>query len=325
MLANGWPTNTTGQAFLGEFQHDHLYSPQAKQHDPVKSDLHQPMVALDPLLTREEHQLAKHKAEMPKYTYPKPQDPKRTDPMVTSTAASANRAVSSPMQLPTSTTQYTPSPACTYYRDSQKKSTATKWSLDDELQASMAVKPTPLLPTDLCKFSKFDPHLATVYTAEGHAVALDTFLNVCRLLAHHSDSRQLSVDKEMLPRDSNIYEKEPCGLFQREILQHLSKYLPTSGSMYQFRSFMEAILSPLQISFASVYHPNFFTGAFLHAFLLVDSWMVDDHMSPSHVPANTFHVYQLIGCLQSHKGASVLIPSTGLSLLEAKQIGILVF
>jgi hypothetical protein len=325
-VANGWPTDTTGQAFLGEFQHAHLISPQAKQHDPVELDLHQPMVVLDPLSTREEQQSAKHKAGTPKYTYAKPPEPKRTEPLATHPVASANRADSSPMRLPTSTTQYTPSPGRGPSRESLKKKTTTKRSLDDELQASMIVKPTQTYgPGDVCKLPKFDPLLATVYTAEGRSLASDTFLNVCRLLAHHSDSRQLSVDKELLPKDSNIYVREPCGLFRREILQHLPKYSSVSGFMYQFRSFMEAILSPLQISFASVYDPNFFTGAFLHSFLSVDSWMVDDNMSPSHVPANSFHVYQLIGCLQSHKGKTMLLPLNGLSLLEAKQIGILVF
>jgi hypothetical protein len=53
-VANGWPTDTMEQAFLGEFQHGHLILPQAKQHDLIELDLHQPMVVLDPLSTRDE-------------------------------------------------------------------------------------------------------------------------------------------------------------------------------------------------------------------------------------------------------------------------------
>jgi hypothetical protein len=88
---------------------------------------------------------------------------------------------------------------------------------------------------------------------------------------------------------------------------------------------MEAILRPAQIQLSGVYDPNFFSGAFLHAFLSVESWMVSDYMLPGNVPPATFHVYRLISCLQTHAGHTLLLPENGLSLLEAKQIGILVY
>jgi hypothetical protein len=88
---------------------------------------------------------------------------------------------------------------------------------------------------------------------------------------------------------------------------------------------MEAILRPVQIQLLGVYDPDFFSGAFLHAFLSVKSWMVSDYMLPANVRLATFHVYRLILCLQKFAGHPLLLPTNSLTLLEAKQIGILTY
>jgi hypothetical protein len=53
--------------------------------------------------------------------------------------------------------------------------------------------------------------------------------------------------------------------------------------------------------------------------------MVSDLMLPGNVPTSTFHVYKKISCLQKYVGHPLLLPSIGLSLLEAKQVGILTY
>ena len=63
--------------------------------------------------------------------------------------------------------------------------------------------------------------------------------------------------------------------------------------MPQFSSFMEAVLRPAQVHVYGVYDPNFFSGTFLHAFLSVESWMVNDHILPMNVPT-------IIGTLLDH-------------------------
>jgi hypothetical protein len=137
----------------------------------------------------------------------------------------------------------------------------------------MVVPPTNTHPTqpDVTKSKRLDRKDATVYTAEGGAQATDFFLNACRLLAHHYISKTLSVGSDILTPETLIYVWEPCGLYRREILSHLAKYLPSSGFMPQFSSFMEAVLHPTQVHVSGVYDPNFFSGTFLHAFLSMES------------------------------------------------------
>jgi hypothetical protein len=99
----------------------------------------------------------------------------------------------------------------------------------------------------------------------------------------------------------------------------------SSGFMPPFSSFTEAILRPAQVHVSGVYNPNFFSGTFLHAFLSVESWMVNDHILPSNVPPETFHVYRMVASLRPFSGHSLTLPSMGLSQLQAKQIGILTY
>ena len=135
----------------------------------------------------------------------------------------------------------------------------------------------------------------------------------------------MMVGQDQLPLEALIFVREPCGLFRREILVHFQKVTSTGGFMPSFLSFIEAMLRPAQIQLSGVYDPNFFSGPFLHAFFSVESWMVSDHMLPANVPLATFHVYCLISCLQTFAGHPLLLPAVGLSLLEAKQIGILTY
>ena len=66
----GWPTDSPGNKFLGEFQHLPLISYQARQYDPVDLDLYQSTVTVPPLTTRQERTSAAHKVRTPKFSYP---------------------------------------------------------------------------------------------------------------------------------------------------------------------------------------------------------------------------------------------------------------
>ena len=145
--------------------------------------------------------------------------------------------------IPSSVKPYTPSPAGSKRAPRMQTSSAQR-RLEDDLVGTMDTpqRPLPSNQTDVTKIKRYDPLSATVYTTEGRALANDQFLNACRLLAHHSIRRQLKVGSDPVLPESLIYVREPCSLYRREILAHLSKYSSTSDFMPPFSSFMEAIL-----------------------------------------------------------------------------------
>jgi hypothetical protein len=319
-VTNGWPTDTAKSKFLREFQHLPLISHQAQQYDPMEVDLHQPHLELLPFKTREERMSEDHRNKTPRFTEVVPATPTRTKAVEKppSTALVVPQ-VAQPfhLEIPDTVRKFSPSPTQLRRLTPMGSAPALPRRLEDELSAMSN-------PTSTSG-GIFNPLTGTVYTAEGRGCATEIFLNVCRLLAHHSTRRALLVGKEPLPPDALIYVREPCGLFRREVLSHAPRLTATSGFMPSFLSFVEAVLRPAQIHLAGVYDPQFFTGGFLHTLLTVDAWMVSDMMLPAAVPNATFHVYRMISSLQAHAGHPLLLPSTGLTLLEAKQVGILTY
>jgi hypothetical protein len=54
--------------------------------------------------------------------------------------------------------------------------------------------------------------------------------------------------------------------------------------------------------------------------------MVSPHLKPTQTPAKTFHVYRLIPSLRRHSSmATLLLPEEGLSLMDAKHLGVLTY
>jgi hypothetical protein len=320
-VTNGWPTDTKTNRFLCEFNHPPIISHNATQFDPIDIDLHQPQLALMTFQTRDELMSESHKAKTPKYTeisvQQTPPRPKAGDkPIKRREENLPSRPLN--LEIPTTVKRFSPSPNVIRRLTPAVDSAASiPRRLEDELSA--ITNPTSV------SGGSYNPLSATVYTAEGRLTATNIFLNVCRLLAHQSTRTLLHVNNGQLPVDAYIFVREPCGLFRREILAHLQKTSPTSGFMPSFLSFVEAMLRPAQIHLSGIYDPHFFSGSFLHAFLSVESWMVSDHMIPANVPASTFHVYRMISCLQKYAGHPLLLPTLGLSLLEAKQVGMLVY
>jgi hypothetical protein len=325
-VVNGWPTDKDDQRFLGEFQHLPLISHQARQYDPIPVDLHQPDVTVPPLCTREERASASHQSRTPKFSYPRPTPvnlltPSKQTPLVTTPQRQVD--------IPSSTKAFSPSPLAPHRAPRMATGSAQRRLEEDMREPLQAPRPPAIPSSDALavpvKLLRYDPLTATVNTPEGRSVATDIFLNTCRLLAHHSKRRQLQVGTDPILPESLIYVREPCNLFRREILNHLAKYTSHSTYMPPFSSFLEAILRPVQIYVNGVFDLNFFTGSFLHAFLSVESWMVNAHILPANVPPATFHVYSLIACLPAHSGHSLRLPPNGLTLLEAKHLGILTY
>jgi hypothetical protein len=114
--------------------------------------------------------------------------------------------------------------------------------------------------------------------------------------------------------------------FRTEILQPLQKNATSTAFLPPFQSFMEHLLRHARIDLVSVCSPNFFSGEFLNSLLSVESWMVSPHLQPTQIPTRTFHVYRLITSLCHYSGmATLLLPTEGLSLMDAKHVGVLTY
>jgi hypothetical protein len=88
---------------------------------------------------------------------------------------------------------------------------------------------------------------------------------------------------------------------------------------------MEHLLRKARVDVTSVFDPNFFTGEFINSLFTVESWMVSTHLLPSSTPPKTFHVYRLLTSLRHHSGTALRLPHSGLTLADAKHIGILTY
>jgi hypothetical protein len=248
-----------------EFQHLPLISHHTQQHDPMEVDLHQPQLDLEAFKTCEEQMSEDHKSKTLKFTEVVPLTPLCTKALEKSPS---RLAAIPPFQLdiPATVKKISPSSNQLHRLTPMGLAPSLRQHLDNELSAM--TNPISTLG------GVFNPITGTVYTAEGQGSAMGIFFNVCHLLTHHKTRHLLWVGVENLPMDALLYVREPCGLFCREILAHLQKTSASNGFMPSFFSFIEALLRPAQIHLSGVYDPYFFSGAFLHTFLSVESWMV---------------------------------------------------
>jgi hypothetical protein len=109
-------------------------------------------------------------------------------------------------------------------------------NIDEILPAPNATAPVPTC--------RYNPLTATVYTAAGRAEANQTFINCCRLAAHHSTRFQLVdiLTGGPIPADSNIFVREPCHLFRTEILEPQRLFLCRSRVLWNICS-VEPVLT----------------------------------------------------------------------------------
>ena len=330
---NGWPTDSatsTTTGFLHQFERLPMISWHSQQHTRIAVNLHDPQsAALLPLQTTEQQSSSAHKSRTPSHSRI-PTDPK------TFTGGSARRKIdmttantpkgtaSTPLKrldIPSAIKPFSP-PAPAKHVNSPGPSPSRRLDLD-----STDPRPVPSRPLSQSVIKPFNPITATIYTATGRQEASNIFLNCCRLIAHHSAITPLTdvITGFPIPFDSLIFVREPCRLFRHEILLSLQSLRDSSAYLPALQSFMEHLLRQARVDLTSVFDPNFFTGEFIHSLFSVESWMVSAHLPPSSTPPKTFHVYRLLTSLRHYQGQSLLLPSNGLTLADAKHIGVLTY
>jgi hypothetical protein len=331
---DGWPTDPSDpltRGFLSEFENLHLVSWNGRQHDRISINLHQEASTMDiaPIQTREQLSSAQHKARTPAYTNISPREipiqqlPPALPPAVITQVPVAPIQHSTPQRpsIPSGFQSFSPSPPPTTRSVASTRPPPNRRLMLNELP------PVPRTTTQP-PATRYNPTTATVYTTLGRAEASDIFINCCRLAVHHSQRFHLVHANSgiAISPDSNLFVREPCRLFRLEILKPLQQTALSAAFLTPFQSFMEHLLRRARMDLTSICNPLFFSGEFLHSLFSVESWMVSPNLQPTQTPAKTFHVYRLITSLRNHVSATTLqLPTDGLSLMEAKQIGILTY
>jgi hypothetical protein len=157
------------------------------------------------------------------------------------------------------------------------------------------------------------------------------FLSICLLLTHFSPDFALYDTAHHCPilPDQNLFPREPCKHARREILANLEPSKPTllhnSG-----RTYLASILSAQGIDFHQAYYGAFFTNQFFHCLVLnVDNWAVSPCAQPSvqfdSTSIPTLHVFDFLKAVQTIGPGPSLLPATGLTHLQARHVGTLIF
>jgi hypothetical protein len=74
----------------------------------------------------------------------------------------------------------------------------------------------------------------------------------------------------------------------------------------------------------AIYSKSFFTIERTRALYEVESWAMSPHLQDiANLPAKTFNVYSLLQCLTGLSTHAPVLPAHGISLLQAKNIGVL--
>jgi hypothetical protein len=329
---DGWPTDSANSAtagFLAIFEHMPMISWQAQQHDRITVNLHQLAASsLLPIQTREQLSSAQHKARTPAYSavptplgmVPKPPVPATLPTLPTRGLPGSVPATPQRPNMPAKYKDYTPSPHH-----------STTLSV-----ASVVLPPNRRLILDeiipakhpgAVNVSRYNPLTATIYTDVGRLDVNDIFLNCCRLAAHHTTRFQLTdiATGGLIHSDSHIFVREPCTIFRTEILKPLQGAASSPAFLAPFQSFMEHLMRRARMDLTHICNPTFFSGEFLQALFSVESWMVSPHLQPADTPAKTFHVYRLLSSLRNHTITTLLLPADGLTLMDAKHLGVLTY
>jgi hypothetical protein len=301
-----------------------LISWQAQQHDRISVNLHQPAsTSLIPLQTREALSSAQHKARTPAYSaVPSLSERVPIVPTLPHTVARAPGSLLDTPQRPTIPSGFKP------FSPSPPPSIRSVVTAPPPANRRLILDPiVPAKLPGIALINKYNPLTATVYTETGRSEVTDIFTNCCRLAAHHTTRFQL-VDMATggtIHSDSHIFVREPCRIFRSEILKPLQTHATSSSFLAPFHSFMEHLMRRARIDLTSVCNPVFFSGEFLHSLFSVESWMVSPHLQPMHTPAKTFLVYRLLPSLRNHTETALLLPSEGLTLMDAKHLGVLTY
>ena len=140
------------------------------------------------------------------------------------------------------------------------------------------------------------------------------FVDVCRLLVQPAPDQVRHY----------VMCREPCQSYRKEVYGPLIDAGSTRGIFPSYWAYFQAMLYHDQED-VNRFNSDTFTYAFCHALHQVPSWDCSNAAPrTSAIEGRTFHVYQFIPMLRSRQGYPYLIPSTGLTLQEANDLGYLV-
>jgi hypothetical protein len=158
------------------------------------------------------------------------------------------------------------------------------------------------------------------------------FLSICLLLTHYSPDFSLYdvVHWTPIPPDQNLFPREPCKHARSEILSYLDASKPKL-LLHSSRTYLASILSANGINFHQAYHGAFFTQQFFGSLINLDNWAVSPHSRPSSpsdsMALPTLHIFDFLRAVTTigPSAGPSLIPSTGLTHLQARHVGTLIF
>jgi hypothetical protein len=165
---------------------------------------------------------------------------------------------------------------------------------------------------------------------EQQALASMEFLSICLLLTHYNPNFSLYnvVHQCLIPTEQNLFPQEPCRHALCKILSCLDPSKPTlqlhSGCIY-----LASILSANGIDLHQTYHGAFFTQQFFSSLVNVDAWAVSPYSRPSSqfetgsIP--TLHVFDFLRTVITLGCGPSLLPCAGLTHLQARHVGTLIF
>jgi hypothetical protein len=173
-----------------------------------------------------------------------------------------------------------------------------------------------------------DPMSATILTAQGRSEASPDFLNCCRLLSHHDPHLALTNSQLgcMLPPQANLFPRQPTEHFRRDVLGPLHLSAAGPGYLPVFYNYVEALLSRKGILIEAAYSKSFFTAETpVRTLFSVESWaMSAQTRNLLTLPKQMLHIYSFLPCLLDFHDHPTLLPASGITLLQAKNLGYMV-
>ena len=140
------------------------------------------------------------------------------------------------------------------------------------------------------------------------------FVDVCCLLVQPAPDQDTSL----------CHVSGALPVLSQEVYGPLIDAGSTRGIFPSYWAYFQAMLYHDQED-VNQFNSDTFTYAFCHALHQVPSWdCSNDAPCTTALEGRTFHVYQFIPMLRSCQGHPYLIPSTGLTLQEANDLGYLV-
>jgi hypothetical protein len=95
------------------------------------------------------------------------------------------------------------------------------------------------------------------------------------------------------------------------------------------RTYLAGILSANGINVQQAYLGSFFTNKFFASIINMESWLVSPHTSPPATSAlnavPSLHIFDFLSCITSISHGQNLLPAIGLTPLQARHIGNLIY